>query len=134
MLLDPHTPIGQGARRRCLVCNFPITVRPTGRTRLFCSTRCRDEARRQGKFQILEEGRYPPQGLPRNFPKTSTKSKAESPTLAGRGFAVTPPIVAIGLGLHVPAPPAESSSERARLIQKAIRLELAARWRGGGAR
>ena len=34
MLLDSRTPIGQGARRRCVVCNFPLLVQATGRTRI----------------------------------------------------------------------------------------------------
>ena len=42
MLLDSRASIGQGARRRCPVCNFPIKIKPTGRPAKFCSD-CSDK-------------------------------------------------------------------------------------------
>jgi hypothetical protein len=125
--------IGQGARHQCPGCGLPVTIKQTGRRRKFCSDLCRQQTHRATAFRDKKPDltTSPTQtlGASRNLEKTSTKSTAKTDTLADRGFAESPPIVAIGLGLHTPAQPVESSIERARLIQKAIRIELAARWR-----
>jgi hypothetical protein len=131
MLLDARTTIGQG-RRRCLVCSSPIYVKSTGRTRKFCSSTCRDIARRKANFEILGRARYPRQGEPRNPEKTPTISTPKIDVLADRRSAAkTPPIVTIGLGCYAAAQSLETSNARAALIRNAIRAELTARWPRG---
>jgi hypothetical protein len=131
MLFNSKAEVGQGARRRCPVCNQPIDVKPTGRTRTYCSDRCRDVGRRERDFRGSS---VPPDtGLasPRNPQKTSTNSVACEGTLADRGSAVKAPIVTVGLGCHAGPHPPERSTERAKLIRTALRLEFAARWGRG---
>jgi hypothetical protein len=132
MLLDSRAAIGQGARRRCATCNAPINVKSTGRTRKFCSSTCRDIARRKANFEILGRARYPRQGEPRNLEKTPTISTPKIDVLADRGSAAkAPPIVTVGLGCHAAPQASEQSTERAANIRNAIRVELKARWPRG---
>jgi hypothetical protein len=131
MLFVSKNEMGQGARRRCSICNFPINVKATGRTAKFCSATCRDTARRNANFEISGRARYPHQGEPRNPEKTPTISTPKIGLLANRAPAIRAPIVAIGLGCCTDAQPPERSSERAALIRNAIRAELAARWSRG---
>jgi hypothetical protein len=129
MLFNSKIEIGQGARRYCPVCNLPISIKPTGRTRQFCSATCRDTARRNANFRISGRVRYPYQGVPRNPEKTPAISTPKIDVLADRGSAAkAPPIVTVGLGCHAAAQASEQSTERAANIRNAIRVELKARW------
>jgi predicted nucleic acid-binding Zn ribbon protein len=131
MLLDARTTIGQG-RRRCLVCSSPIYVKSTGRTRKFCSSTCRDIARRERDFRDSSVTPYIGSALPRNPEKTPTISTPKIDVLADRRSAAkTPPIVTIGLGCYAAAQSLETSNARAALIRNAIRAELTARWPRG---
>ena len=66
MLLNSRATIGQGARRRCATCNSPINVKPTGRTRKFCSPTCRDIARREANFRDSQRDPAVGAAMPRN--------------------------------------------------------------------
>ena len=134
MLFNSRTEIGQGARRRCPVCNLPISIKSTGRPAKFCSDGCRQESFRltgrpefRDKFHDSSVTPYVGSALPRNPKKTSTNSAICEGTLADRAS----PLIAVGLGCHVAPQPPEQSTERARLILRAIRLEFAARWSRG---
>ena len=131
MLLSPSLAIGQGARRRCPVCNFPISIKPTGRTRTYCSDRCRDASRRDRDFCDSSVTPYSGLALPRNPEKSSTNSAIYGGGLADRAPTIRAPIVTIGLGVHAGPQPREKSTERAALIRNAIRAEVAARWSTG---
>jgi hypothetical protein len=131
MLLDNRSSLGQGARRRCLVCGFPIKIKTTGRPAKFCSPICRDTARRKANFEISGRARYPHCGEPRNPQKTPTNSTLKIDLLADRGCHLNGPIVTVGLGCHAAPQPPERSNERAMLIRTALRLEFAARWGRG---
>ena len=128
MLLDSRATIGQGARRRCATCNSPINVKPTGRTRKFCSPTCRDIARREANFRDSSATRPSGAAMPRNPEKTPTNSAVCEGALADRGSIAKPPIVAVGLGCHAGPQPPEESAERAALIRRAMKLEFGARW------
>jgi hypothetical protein len=129
MLLDARASVGQGARRRCAVCGFPIKIKTTGRTAKFCSAACRDTARRKANFAISGHARYGGSGVPRNPDFSPTKSNTCKADLADRASAIKARIVAIGRGVSVGPQPAEVSAERAQLIRRAMKLEFAARWR-----
>ena len=131
MLLIPTASIGQGARHRCRTCGFPINIKPTGRTRKFCSDRCRAVSRRERDFRDSSVTPYTGSGLPRNSKKASTNSVTCSGGLADRASAVKAPIVTVGLRCHAGRQPPEKSTERGALIRNAIRFEFAARWSTG---
>jgi hypothetical protein len=128
MLLDNRSSLGQGARRRCLVCGFPIKIKTTGRPAKFCSAICRDTARRKANFEISGRARYPHSGEPRSPEKTPTNSTLKIDLLADRGRAANASIVAIGRGVSIGPQPCKSSAERTRQIHRAVRAELRARW------
>ena len=135
MLFNSRTEIGQGARRRCPVCNLPISIKSTGRPAKFCSDRCRQESfrltgRPEFRDRFHDSSVTPDTGsaLPRNPKKSSANSINCEGSLADRGSAINAPIVVIGLGCHAGPQPPEESTERAALIRNAIRLEFAARW------
>jgi hypothetical protein len=128
MLFNSKLEVGQGARRLCPVCNSPIRIRRTGRTRIFCSATCRDVARRNANFADFGVTRPTASPVPRNPKKASTKSVLCNGDSADR----RPTIIAVGLGCHVGPQSPESSTERAAVIRNAIRTELAARWSRGG--
>ena len=128
MLLDPRNSSGQGARRRCPVCGSSINIKPTGRTRTYCSDHCRDVSRRDRDFRDSSVTPYIGLALPRNPEKSSTNSVIYGGGLADRAPTI---IVAIGLGCHAGPQPPERSTERAKLIRNAIRAELMARWPRG---
>jgi hypothetical protein len=54
--IPPNGPT-QGARRRCANCDKPLAIKQTGRTRLYCSARCRDARRRQANFAVSAQTR-----------------------------------------------------------------------------
>jgi hypothetical protein len=123
----PNYPAGQGARRQCLGCGQPLTIRLTGRPRKFCSDRCRDEARRHPTIlpqnSISEGGRYHPSGRPQNPDFLSTKSTQKTAISADRAS----PVFAIGLGVSSPPRPTPDG-QRAELIRRAVEVEMRVRW------
>src|SRR6516225_1271732 len=127
----PEQELGQGARRLCATCGKSLSIKPTGRTRQFCSDLCRDEARRAANFRDFGTTVPRRSGVTRNPIKTSNKSTAKSAISADRGSAVkaVSPIVAIGLGIGTPNACKLADHPRADLIRRAIAIELAARWR-----
>jgi hypothetical protein len=136
MLHNSRATIGQGARRLCQVCGQPISIKPVGRTRRFCSDRCRDDARRTANF--LDFGTTVPRrsGVTRNPIKLSTKSEACGAALAGRGSAVKAGsvVVAVGRGISTPNPAGAAGHPHRALVKRAIATEFAARWSRGGVR
>ena len=106
---------------RCQVCNGSLTInKSAGRTRVYCSDRCRDRRRRNAIFEITGRARYPGQGVPRNSRKKLTKTTPKSATLAGRAPSISDPIEVLG-GRHSWCRP---TSGQARLIANAVATEL----------
>jgi hypothetical protein len=109
------------ARYRCQVCGGSLTInKSAGRTRLYCSDRCRDRRRRNANFEISGRARYPRQGMPRNSGKTLTKTTPKSATLAGRASSISGPIEVFG-GRYSWCRP---TIAQARLIANAVAAEL----------
>jgi hypothetical protein len=142
LLPDPKFT-GQGARRRCPVCNKTINVKTTGRTRRFCSDTCRELARRDRNFHGFGVTRPVGSAMPRNPEISSTNSAACGGTLADRAprFRVVagPPVPAANLIIppfidRLANTASIPQSERREFIQCAVELEFAARWPIGGAR
>jgi hypothetical protein len=121
-------PPNQGARRRCMTCGAPLTIKHNGRPRRFCSDRCWDAARRDGNFRDFGATRYPSQGMPENSQKTQVKSNICKATSAGPR---SPSIRVFGRGIcTVPQQIGSATTEpRSLLISNALRVELSARWR-----
>ena len=94
--------------------------RKAGRTRMYCSDRCRDRGRRNANFEISGRARYPRQGVPRNSGETLTKTTPKSANLAGRAPSISGPIEVLG-GRYSWCRP---TSAQARLIANAVAAEL----------
>jgi hypothetical protein len=120
-------PPNQGARRRCMTCGAPLTIKHNGRPRRFCSDRCWDAARRDGNFRVFGATRYPSQGMPGNPGKTQVKSNICKATVAGPR---SPIIQVFGRGIcTVPQQVGCAATEpRSLLISNALRAELSAHW------
>jgi hypothetical protein len=72
----------------CQKCGEPLHPKRGSRRQLYCSYKCRDEARRQRNFAASGATRYPSQGIPRsveNQPLSSNGCKAD--------FVVRPPCI-----------------------------------------
>jgi hypothetical protein len=126
---------------------MPLAIKHTGRTKQFCSDRCRKEVTRHPQQKaagaLFQPPPYPSEALSGNPQKTSTKTTAKTAISADRGSAFTPvwrvvagPPVSLA-NLVVPLdgvvqPKPISPDERAELIRRAIALEFAARWPRGG--
>jgi len=92
MLHNPHAEIGQGARRRCTVCNQPLTLASTaGRPKIYCSATCRLEAFRFKAATTLAAAEneslhgLPNKILKRNPEKISTKSIGQKSAFSALG-------------------------------------------------
>src|SRR5262249_18528650 len=137
MLHNLHTLIGQGARRLCPVCRCAIAIKPVGRTRTYCSDRCRQVGHRSGEFRDknpdLSGGPYPGEGLTRNPDFSPTKSMACKATFARRGSPANGPLAVVGRGIST-AGLSLTSAGQASLIRRAVATELAARWSRRGLR
>jgi hypothetical protein len=107
------------ARRQCAACAAPLTINKTGRTRVYCSDRCRDNGRRKANFEISGRARCPRQGVPRNSGKTLTKTTPKLASLAGAP-SISGPIEVLG-GRYSWCRP---TSAQARLIANAVAAEL----------
>jgi hypothetical protein len=147
---DPGTH--HGNRVICAGCGAVLEPRRGSRRQKFCSYTCRDAARRARNFlatgcsrradrgtenAIPEGPRYYPTAVPRSVENPTTKSTACKGDLGDRGSTFSAlPVVAIGLGLGIStnATAAIDDHPDRDLIRRAIRLELAARWRRGGLR
>jgi hypothetical protein len=82
---------------------MPLTVKQVGRTRQYCSDRCRKEVTRHPHFRDSSGGPYPAEGLSGNLEKTSTKTRAKIAILADRESAFKPVWrVAVGPADHSP--------------------------------
>jgi hypothetical protein len=88
----PTESIGQ-VRRPCAVCGKPFIARHTGRKRLFCSSRCRTEARRQRSF--VSPG-YPSAKTTRNAENSSANSTACKAQNSDRGSRFSVPLDLLG--------------------------------------
>jgi hypothetical protein len=108
------------ARREWASCAAPLTINKTGRTRVYCSDRCRDNGRRKANFEISGRARCPRQGVPRNSGKTLTKTTPKLASLAGRAPSISGPIEVLG-GRYSWCRP---TSAQARLIANAVAAEL----------
>jgi hypothetical protein len=137
----PSFEAGQGVRRRCQACGKELTIIHTGRTRQFCSDRCRKEIARQRNFKPIP---YPSEGLSGTPEKTLAKSVTCKGTLASPRSPFKPvwrvvagPPVSLA-NLIIPyrglAPKSLDPDERRELIKRAIELEFAARWPRSGLR
>jgi hypothetical protein len=153
MRAPEHEPgTHHGNRIVCAGCGAVLEPRRGSRRQKFCSYTCRDAARRERNFlatgcsrradrgtgnAIPEGARYCPTAVPRSVENTPTKSTASKGDFGDRGSTFNAlPVVAIGLGLGIStnAVGAIDAHPQADLIRRAIRLELAARWRRGGLR
>jgi hypothetical protein len=123
---------------------MPLPIKHTGRTREYCSDRCRKEVVRHPDFRDFSGGPYRGEGLSGNPEKTSTKTRAKTATLADPRSPFKPvwrvaagPTVSIA-NLIIPyrglAPKPLDPAERRELIKQAIELEFAARWPRAGVR
>ena len=113
---------GEGARRLCASCGQPLTIKPTGRSRQYCSDTCRDFSRRQRNFAISGHARYPHSGVPQNPDFSSANSVTCKAVSADRGSAVkAAPVVVMGLGVSTPNPSTVASHPQADLVRTAIR-------------
>jgi hypothetical protein len=147
----PDHPAGQGARWQCgnPACDRVLHVQSVGRSRKFCSDKCRQMAHRwqNGKLPVLGKSRpdtlfrtdpMQGKGLSRNPRKTSTKSDGCKAVSGDRAspfkpvwkVVAGPPVSLANLivpsGVFPPKP--IQGAERAELIRRARELEFAARW------
>jgi hypothetical protein len=135
MLHNSRFQFGQGARRLCPVCRCPINIKPVGRPRTFCSDMCRKTESRKGGATTLAAA--PNKSLCELPAETASRNPEKSPAIStGQIDPFSTPIVAIGRGLGISnnVTGAIDQHPDADLIRRAIRVELAARWRRSGLR
>ena len=136
MLFNPKTEIGQGDRASkpaglhhgnritCERCGRALAPKRGSRRQRFCSDACKFKAFRSKKWA----DRYQIPDPQRSVQNSSTKPNGCKGIFADRALAIKAPIVAIGLRIATAPQPPERSTERAKLIRNAIRVELKARW------
>jgi hypothetical protein len=109
------------ASYRCRVCAVQLTIkRAAGRTKNYCSNRCRSTARRNANFRdfgvTMGRGSAATRNLQKNLGKTTPKPGA----LADQASSISSPIEVLG-GRYSWCRP---TSAQARLIANAVAAEL----------
>jgi hypothetical protein len=140
----PDLELGQGVRRRCVVCGQLLSIqgrgRFKGRARKYCSRHCADEAFRHPA--VFRATPSPSEGLRERCPKSSNKSDTSRATFDDRASAFKPVLRVVAgppvsdANLLLPyrgfPPRLLDHQEREDLVKRARELEFAARWPTGG--
>ena len=80
--LRPHR---HGNAPTCDTCGAVIVAKRGSRRQRFCSTKCRDAARRSRNFQKMGKTRYPHSGVPRSAKNSLGTSNTFETDFADRG-------------------------------------------------
>jgi hypothetical protein len=106
---------------RCQVCAVPLAIKPAaGRTKNYCSNRCRSTARSNANFRDFGVTMGRGSAATRNPPKNLGKTTANLAILAGQASSIGGPIWVLG-GHHSWCRP---NRAQARLIANAVAVEL----------